>query len=115
MNIDPNKPLYQPFDFSRFDGEAFDIRKELNKQAAGGMAQQFDDEIRRIADERLPAGWTAEDIAEHFSIDPAKEGDQRQVIRFDGHVVLKLGPFESETVMKGDRYVMTIKRDVKRY
>jgi hypothetical protein len=112
-----SRPLFQAVDFETFmhTGD-HDLRRRILSQAAGGMSKQYDDAIRAVADEMLPAGWTMDDIAERFSIvQPATEGDQREVIRLDGHVVLELGPMRTETKLEGDSYVMTVTRDVKRY
>lgn len=91
------------------------IRDQMARTTFASLAKQAEDEIRKAADELLPPGWTLNDIAERFTVDPAKEDATHEVFRFDGQVVLELGPIRSEMRNEGGSYIMSFKRDVKRY
>lgn len=96
--------------------DTIDLRRYLQRQAAGNMASQLENEIRSSLDARLPDGWTLDDVRRRVQLRTYEKEPGWEYYCLDGEPMFKIGPFNvSDTIAKNDAYIQTITRDVVRF
>lgn len=96
--------------------DTIDLRRDLQRQAAGNMASQLEDEIRSSLDARLPDGWTLDNIRTRASCQTYRSEPDWEYYCLDGEPMFKIGPIKlSNAIAKNDSYIQTITRDVVRF